>query len=292
MGKYNTVEQISHLSASSKLGVIGNPIAHSKSPQMQQAALDSAALPYRYIRILAEREQGAFENVIERCAEKGFIGLNVTIPFKEQAYAAASQRDALSELCGASNTLVKQEDGSWHACNSDGEGFKSAILDYFKLAISEQRILILGACGGAGRAIAAQCALDGSPRISLVNRPRPELAQLRDKLAAIAPESQIDALHFDSPELAEAIASSQLIINATSLGLKESDPLPIPSELLSSEHKIFDIVTHETPLIRAARAQGCACSSGESMLLWQGAIAFERWFGQQPNINAMRAALA
>ena len=286
---FHTAAELPGLGADVRLGVIGNPIAHSKSPQMQQAALDEAALPYRYVRLLADTEEGAFEQLLAALAERGFAGVNVTVPFKKRAFAAAVQADALSTLCGAANTLVRKAEG-WHCHNTDGPGFARAIQELCGRPLSELRIVLLGACGGAGSALAAQCALSHCRDLVLVNRPRLELAQLADKLSPHYGRS-IATCHFNTPELQAAVAEADLVVNATSLGLKEGDALPLPAEWLQPGQIVYDIVTHATPLQQAAAARGCTASDGLGMLLWQGAIAFEHWFGRLPSVELMRRAL-
>ena len=102
----------------------------------------------------------------------------------------------------------------------------------------------------------------------------------------------IATLHFDSPELPAALATADLVVNATSLGLHEGDPMPISPDWLSPGQMVYDIVTHDTALRRAAAARGCTAATGLGMLLWQGAIAFEHWFGRTPDVAAMRQGLA
>lgn len=276
-------------SAGIRLGVIGNPIAHSKSPQMQHAALAACGVSAAYVRLLAGTAAGDFEALLQQLAGLGFIGCNVTVPFKKQAYAAAVQADALSTLCGAANTLVRKEDG-WHCHNTDGPGFERAIAELSGQKLSELSIVILGACGGAGSALAAQCALSHCPQLTLINRPRPQLGALAAKLPPHS-KGSITTAHFNTPQADAAIRSAGLIVNATSLGLAEGDPLPVSPELLHAGQIVYDIVTHDTPLRRAAAQQGCLTDNGLGMLLWQGALAFEHWFGTLPPIAPMRAAL-
>lgn len=283
---FYTAEQLAELPADARLGVIGNPIAHSKSPQMQQPALDTAGIAARYVRLMAGTEEGAFEALLEQLARRSFIGVNVTVPFKKRAHDAAVSLAPLARLSGAVNTLVRREDG-WHGYNTDGPGFSRAIEECFGKPLRELRVLIMGACGGAGSALACQCALEQCPALTLVNRPRPELEQLATRMAAHT-TAPITTLHFDSQELPDAVAQADLIVNATSLGLHEGDPMPISTDLLCPGQCVYDIVTHETALHRAATARGCHAATGQGMLLWQGAIAFEQWFGQEPDIPAMR----
>lgn len=286
---FYTIDGLDGLPCNTRLGVIGNPIAHSKSPQMQQPALDAAGIGVRYARLLAATESGAFEALLDELARRGFIGVNVTVPFKKRAHDAAVALDPLAQLSGAVNTLVRREDG-WHGYNTDGPGFSRAVAEYFGRPLRELRVLILGACGGAGSALACQCALEQCPALTLVNRPRPELEQLAAKLKPHT-AAPVTALHFDSPELPAAVTQADLIVNATSLGLHEGDPMPLPPELLQPGQCVYDIVTHDTALRRAATARGCTATTGQGMLLWQGAIAFERWFGISPDTAAMRNGL-
>lgn len=282
--------EIASIPACARLAVIGKPIVHSKSPQMQQAALDAAGIDMRYIRIQGGLEENDLDHLLKDLHKAGFKGLNITVPFKKKAFQIAEERDALSELCQASNTLIPTATG-WKAVNTDGPGFEQALRESFQMELSEKRVLIMGACGGAGLALACQAALSRSPEIILVNRPRPELKELHAKLKACAPDCKISFCHFDSPEFYDAVQRAELIVNATSLGLDESDPMPFPADLLNASQALYDIVTHSTALAKAARGRACRCATGESMLLWQGAYAFEHWFAMMPHVDAMRQAL-
>lgn len=274
-----------------RLGVVGNPIAHSKSPQMQQAALDALGIKVSYVRLMAGTEEGAFEQLIRDLQRLGFIGANVTVPFKKRAYAMADEADELSRLSEAANTLV-WKDGRLCAHNTDGPGFSRAIEEFSGRKLSELRIVLLGACGGAGSALACQCALSRCPCLTLVNRPKPQMEELASKLRTVLPANAVRTEPFGSPTLQNAVEQADLIVNATSLGLTQSDAMPLPPAWLRAEQFVYDIVTHTTPLAQAARARGCRASNGLGMLLWQGALAFERWFGQLPPLTPMRLALS
>ncbi len=273
-----------------RLAVIGNPIAHSKSPQMQQAALDACCISSRYIRLFADTTDGAFEQCLQHLQDLSFIGCNVTVPFKKKAYAAAVKADALSSLCGAANTLVRKANG-WHCYNTDGPGFEKAIEELCGKTLQELSIVLLGACGGAGSALAAQCVLSGCRDLTLINRPRPELEEMAARLQPHA-GGKIHTAHFGTAEAEQLISSAQLIVNATSLGLHEGDALPINPQLLQNGQIVYDIVTHPTQLSKIATEKGCITGNGLAMLLWQGAYAFRHWFGMLPPIEPMRAALS
>lgn len=293
MSAYYTATDIGHLCTREQvtLGVIGNPIAHSKSPQMQQAALDAHGRPDRYVRLLAGTGEGEFEELLDLLSQHNFIGVNVTVPFKKKACALAVETDRLSALCGAANTLRRRSDGRWDAINTDGPGFATAIRELSGRTLSELNIVILGACGGAGSALATQCVLSDCRSLTLVNRPRPELAELIDKLR---PHNRgiLHSCHFHTEELRTAVAQADLVVNATSLGLREGEEMPLPPEWLQTGQIMYDIVTHDTPLQRAAAERGCRTDNGLAMLLWQGAYAYEYWFGDCPAIDLMRAALS
>ncbi len=277
-----------------RLAVVGNPITQSRSPQMQQAALDAMGINVSYGRILAGLNEGEFEFSICELNVLNYIGVNVTVPFKKRAFAMADRADALSTLCGASNTLKFTAEGK-EAFNTDGPGFGRAIEELCGRPLAGMKVLLLGACGGAGSALAAQCVLSGCPQLTLANRPRPELGEQVSRLAPYAAASgcSIRCAHMgDDSQLAAAVAEAELIVNATSLGLREGDPLPLDPAWLRPGQIVYDIVTHDTPLRRAAAARGCLASNGLGMLLWQGAFAFEHWFGTLPPIEPMRQALA
>lgn len=278
-------------SAPIRLGVIGNPIAHSRSPQMQQAALDADGRALRYVRLLCGTEGEDFSALLRRLADLHFIGANVTVPFKKQAYEACASTDSLSKLCGAVNTLRLNRDGSWEGFNTDGPGFSRAIQEKKTRPLASLRVLILGACGGAGSALACQCALEGCPALTLVNRPKPELSMMAERLAPLT-HGNIRCASFGDPALADRVTEAELIVNATSLGLREGDALPLDPALLRPGQYVCDIVPHDTPLRRAAEARGCLTDNGLGMLLWQGALSYEHWFGRLPDTNLMREALA
>ncbi|MDO4954644.1 MAG: shikimate dehydrogenase [Akkermansia sp.] len=272
-----------------RLAVVGNPIAHSRSPQMQLAALRAAGIPGTYVRVLAEREGDAFERTLSSLQRMGFCGLNVTVPFKRRAFAAADcSGDPLASLCGSCNTLAWRN-GCWVGWNTDGPGFARAISEWCGQELSELRIVLLGACGGAGSALACQCALAGCKHLTLVNRPKPALQELEQKLSPYAAVQAV-AVGEDDARRA-AVQQADLVVNATSLGLNEGDELPLPADWLTPRQWVYDIVPHPTPFQAAARERGCQAADGSAMLLWQGAYAFEKWFGSLPDTAAMQRAL-
>ena len=279
-------EQMPH----AKLAVIGFPIKHSASPQMHQAALDEAGIEANYIRV--EVEPGAVDEAFIEMERLGFTGCNVTVPHKLEAMDLCYELTADAEALGATNTILFK-DGKRVGHNSDGPGLAQAIREDFSKPLSELRILLLGAGGGAGRAIATQCAREGSPAIYLSNRTVEKLTPIVSDLKENYGAKEVIALSTSESDLIEAASKVDLIINATSLGLNESDPLPLPAAAIKSSHLVYDAIYNPavTPLLAAAKEAGAETSNGLSMLLHQGAISFAFWLGVTPNIAAMRKGL-
>ena len=281
-----------------RLAVIGHPVAHSASPAMQQAALDARGIPLRYVKI--DIEPGGVATAFQCMRELGFVGCNVTVPHKFDALAACDTVDPAAAELGAVNTVVFDEAGS-HGFNTDGPGFVRAIREEFAVDVRDLRVLVLGAGGGAGGAIATQCAREGCNQLVLVNRTAEKLTDLAGKLAARfrsdrleGPRDRLRVLALDDPRLREAVADSDLIVNCTSLGLRPGDPPPVPGNFLEPHQLVFDTIYQppRTNLLRDALQAGARFANGAAMLLHQGALAFEIWFGGEAPLAVMREALA
>ena len=164
-----------------RLAVIGHPVAHSSSPGMHQPALDALRIDARYIKV--DVPPGHVAEAFSRMKALGFIGCNVTVPHKFEALAACDHVHPEARSLGAVNTIRFEPDGL-HGFNTDGPGFVRAISDDFELPLSAFNVLIAGAGGGAGQAIATQCALQGVPSLVLVNRTLEKLGPLAERLRA------------------------------------------------------------------------------------------------------------
>lgn len=274
-----------------RLAVLGWPVAHSASPQMHQPALDAAGIDARYIRL--EVESGLIPVAFDRMRELAFIGCNVTVPHKTDAMAKCSWVHPDALVLGAVNT-VNFEDDLIRGFNTDGPGFARAIAEDFGLPLDMLTVAIAGAGGGAGQAIAAQCVLTGVKRLVMVNRTEEKLGPLVDRLMALGRGTEIIPTTFGSAELADLCRSCDLIVNTSSVGLKPCDPSILTESCLRPEHLVYDTIYQPpvTPLLASAGALGCRCSNGRSMLLHQGALAFQHWFPQCQPLAVMRAALA
>jgi shikimate dehydrogenase len=272
-----------------RLAVIGHPIAHSASPRMHQAALDAFGKDLRYIRL--DIEPGQVGEAFVRMRALGFIGCNVTVPHKLEAMANCEVHPDAQAL-GAVNTILFEE-GATRGFNTDGPGFARAVADEFGVDFSSLKIAIAGAGGGAGQAIATQACLSGVPRLVLVNRTAEKLGPLVAKLRSVSPKTQIIALSFDDPALAEHCLVSDLIVNASSVGLKSGDPSILPAACLRKGQLVYDTIYQPpvTPLLAMATSIGCKTGNGLSMLINQGALAFQHWFPGTGPLPFMKSAL-
>ena len=273
-----------------KLAVIGWPVAHSASPQMHQAALDALDIDARYIRL--EVPEGRTAVAFDRMRELGFIGCNVTVPHKLSAIAYCDEIDPTALRAEAVNTIRFAANASL-GFSTDGTGFYNAIKQEFGLRLDELDIAITGAGGGAGQAIAAKCVDSGVKRLVLINRTTSKLDKLIKHLESFNKCTEIIPLSFDSGDLERHCKASGLIVNTTSVGLKQGDPSILPDECLSDGQLVYDTIYKpaETPLLKLAAKKGAKTANGLSMLIQQGAISFTHWFpGTQP-LRHMQQAL-
>ena len=272
-----------------RLAVIGHPIAHSASPKMHQAALDAAGIDARYIRL--DIEPGRVGEAFERMRALGFRGCNVTVPHKLEAMEHCEVSDQARAL-GAVNTICFDGDRT-RGFNTDGPGFMSAIEDDFGVILTSLNVAIAGAGGGAGQAIATQCAMSGVGKLVVVNRSVEKLGPLVERLKNHGRDAEIIALSFEDPALAELCRSCDLIVNTSSVGLKTGDPSILPAGCLKPDHFVYDTIYQPpvTPLLAAANSLGCQTANGLSMLIHQGALAFQHWFPGSNPLPVMREAM-
>lgn len=269
--------------------VIGDPVAHSRSPEMQNAGLEALGLGrvYGKLRVMAD-EIGDFV----AWARLHLDGFNITVPHKERIIPFLDERDPVAELAGSFNT-VSCRGGKLIGCSTDGYGLENAVQEAFQLPLAGQRVLFLGT-GGAACATAFRFASRGVAHLMLVNRTKAKADELAARLRVAYPELPVDvAVPGDEAALREMIGSATLLIQATSLGLKDGDPLPMNPDLLLDrpDLPVFDTIYRPTPLLRFAEAHGMPAADGRWMLLHQGARSMEIWTGKQPPVAQMRAAL-
>lgn len=274
-----------------RLAVIGHPVAHSASPGLHQPALDAAGIEARYVRV--EVPPGRVGEAFDRMRALGFIGCNVTVPHKFEAMEACGEVHPEARSLGAVNTVRFDADLT-RGFNTDGPGFVRAINDDFGTTLSVLKVMIVGAGGGAGQAIATQCAMQGVEKLVVVNRTADKLGPLVNRLRALGLTSELRALSFDDPALREEALDCDLIVNTSSVGLKAGDPSILPPDCLRAGHFVYDTIYMPpvTPLLAAARERGCRTANGLSLLIHQGVLAFQHWFPQTDPLAVMKDAMA
>ena len=224
-------------------------------------------------------------------AALGFVGFNVTMPHKEATLTLVDELDETARLAGAVNTVVVGEGGLLRGLNTDGSGFVEACKEA-GVSFGGRRVLVLGA-GGAAAAIAVAVLREGASRLYVVNRTAHKAGELRVKLSRVALGAEVLTCSFD--EVAEVAEEAEVLVNATYLGMKERDALPLPVKSLTARKVVCDAVYlagRETELIRQAREAGARVVPGGRMLLYQGVQAQRVWTGREPNVEVMSDALA
>lgn len=259
-------------------GIFGDPITHSLSPAMQNAALRSLGEDACYHAFRVAEED--LEDALLGAAAMGFCGLNLTIPLKEKALELDFlQLDPLARAIGAVNT-VSFGPKSLTGYNTDGWGALLALQDA-GVKIRGKSVLIIGA-GGAARAIAYTLEQEGA-EISIANR---SLKRAEELAASVGAEG------FSLHDLERLVPQADIIINCTSVGMRAGDARLLEGGLLQSHQAVFDIVyNRETELLQDARAAGAVAVDGVMMLVYQGAKALEIWTGKKAPVDVMERAV-
>ena len=280
------------LSPPARLAVIGDPVAHSLSPEMHNPALRACGIDAQYVRLHLRPDE--FCAALPKLKALGFIGCNCTIPHKFMALEAVEEVHPDARRVGAVNTLIFRPDGTVFGRNSDAPGFLRTVREEFGREVKDLRILVPGAGGGAGAAVATVCAMEGCRELLLTNRTLEKVEQVAAGLIDLPGGSVTTVVPFTTDALAAVLPRVDLIVNCTSLGMNAGDPEIVPHSLLQPHHLIYDMVYKPliTPLVAAARAAGAQAINGIPMLLWQGVYAFEWWFDCKAPVEAMRAGLA
>ena len=265
--------------------LIGDPVEHSMSPVMHNTAYTKLGLDYVYIPFHVKPEELA--KAVEGLRALNVRGFNVTIPHKVAVIPWLDGLDPLAEKIGAVNTVVNT-DGELRGYNTDAKGFLKALLEH-GIKPKGKKIVVLGA-GGASRAITYIMAAKGA-RVTILNRQQ-ELDWAEDIALLIRKDLGKEVKVYELGQLADAIENTDLLVNATSVGMSPaSEASPVPAQLLSKVPAVIDIVYNplETRLLREAKAAGAKVIGGVDMLAWQGALAFEKWTGQTAPLDLMRA---
>ncbi len=266
-------------------GVIGTPIAHSKSPRLHRHWLKTYGINGYYIPMEVRAED--LEQVIRTLPKMGFVGINVTIPHKEKVLMLADQVTDRATLIGAANTLIFRPDGKIHADNTDGYGFMENLrrgAPNWNPAAGPAAVL---GAGGAARAVISALLDAGVPEILLTNRTRVRADKLKEDFG-----QRLRVV--DWVQAGNIIDDAALVVNTTSLGMVGKPELRVPLDGIDSKTVVTDLVYNplKTHLLQVAEEAGATAVDGLGMLIYQAVPGFERWFGQRPEVDsATRAAV-
>ncbi|UWQ53779.1 shikimate dehydrogenase [Leisingera caerulea] len=266
-------------------GVIGCPVAHSKSPQLHGHWLQTHGIAGHYVPMHVEPEDLA--ETIRTMPKMGFVGANVTIPHKEAVMDIADTVTDRAKLIGAANTLIFRDDGTILADNTDGYGFITNLHQGAPDWDPQSGPAVVLGAGGACRAVVASLLEAGVPEILLSNRTRERAEQLQEDFG-----NRIRVV--DWLQAGNAIEEGRLIVNTTSLGMVGKPRLRVPLDGLRSSAVVTDLIYAplKTSLLQTAEEAGCTVVDGLGMLLHQAVPGFERWFGRRPEVDdATRAAV-
>ncbi len=267
-------------------GIIGDPIEHTMSPVMHNAAFKNKGVDYVYLPFRVKKEE--LGKAIESMRALNIRGLNVTIPHKVAVLQFLDELDTLADKIGAVNTIVN-DDGVLRGYNTDATGFLQALLER-GIEPRGKSVVILGA-GGASRAISFILAERGSHLVILNRLLELDWAkELASRISQIFTR-EVEALELNKENLSRVLGKADILVNATSVGMiPDIDETPVDSDLLKPNLVVYDIVYNpiKTRLRREAEAAGATIVSGLDMLVWQGVIAFEKWTGVKAPVNLMK----
>ena len=264
------------------LCLIGSPVGHSGSPAMYNFSFQYHGLDDAYMAFDVKEDQA--EEAVKALRLLNVRGFNVTMPCKNVVAKLVDELSPAARIIGAVNTVVN-EDGRLIGHMTDGGGFVRNLREH-QVEVKDKKIVLLGA-GGAATAIAVECALEGAGAISIFNARDPFLDRARgtaEKLKEETPGCQVQVMALDEPDALRAeIASADILINATSVGMKPREDATLIEDvtLLRPGLVVADTVYNppETKLMRQAKEAGCKVIGGQGMLLWQGAIAYKLYTG-------------
>jgi shikimate dehydrogenase len=261
--------------------LIGDPVAHSSSPTIQNAAIRDLSLDGVYVALRTSLDEMA--GFVRGLAASGGGG-NITLPHKEKAATMVDVRSTAVKRTGACNTFWLQ-DGQIHGDNTDVEGFSRALEAFLGVPPEGQKVLMLGA-GGSARACLVALMDGGAEEVHLLNRTRDRARVVARRIGGARTRVLEDPRKADHQ-------SYDLVVNTTRLGLDPDDPLPFDLRRLGRAGAVMDLVylSRPTPFVEAARELGIRAADGAEMLIHQGAVSFERWWGRAPSLEVMRASL-
>ena len=276
------------------LALIGSPVGHSGSPAMYNYSFEKLGLDYAYVAF--DVKEDGVKQALEAMRLFNMRGMNVTMPDKVEAARYMDELSPAAQIIGAVNTIVN-ENGKLIGHMTDGEGFVSNLKDH-GVSIVGKKLVVAGG-GGAATAIQVQCALDGAKEITIFNKKDSFFERTlatAEKIKAAVSDCVVNVYDIDDEDkLREEIASADIFVNATIVGMKPMDDMSIIKDIsmLRPDLIVADIVYNpeETKLLKDAKAAGCTCVGGKGMLVWQGASAFKLYTGEEMPVEGVKKLL-
>jgi len=270
------------------LGIFGYPISHTLSPAMHNAVIKALGLDMVYLPF--EVKPSNLKEAINGIKSLGIIGVNITIPHKESVIRFLDDISEEARLVGAVNTIVNK-DRKLVGYNTDGSGYMASLKEELGFNPKSKRIIIIGA-GGAARGILAALATQKPKSITVANRTLSRAVSLIKAFKGKFRDTRFEAINLDDNMLKMSFNSVDLLINTTSVGMKQGKTLKIPLETLPKIAIVSDIIYNplETLLLKKAKKFGLTTHGGLGMLVHQGARSFKLWTGMDAPMNVMRKA--
>ena len=267
--------------------ILGNPVEHSKSPDMHNAAFVQLKINACYIPLEAKINE--IESICEMIRSGTISGSNVTIPYKEEIVQYVDVLTEEASIIGSVNTLYPRK-GKLIGDNTDGLGFQKSLFSDLGFDPESKRGVVLGA-GGASKAVTTKLCQGGIESLMIFDIDEKKAEELIDHLQKFNYKSSVDLI--SSNQINECSSNSDLIVNCTPIGMKDSDPLLISEEIFSNKHYVYDIVytPPETKLLNSAKHKGAKIINGMDMLAYQGAESFSIWENVPPPYEIMKKEL-
>jgi len=270
--------------------VLGHPIGHTLSPIMHNRSIQSLGLDAIYLAFDVAPDY--LMSVLKSMRQMGFGGVNLTVPLKEVAFRGVDEHARSAELARSVNTIEFLADGRIKGHSTDGDGFVAALKESFGLSLQGLSVFVLG-CGGAGRAVAITCAVEGAAQITVSDIEQSRIDAVMDEIRRLAPAVEVRSAGTAAAGWSAASRTASLVIQATPVGMKTTDVPLLAADAFRAGQMLFDLIymLPSTGIMAEAATAGARTANGLGMLLHQGARSFEIWTGQKPDVEAMRRAL-
>ena len=262
-------------------GVIGDPISHSRSPMLHGFWLDQYGIDG--VLVPLQVSSADLTDAVHALPKLGFAGANVTIPHKETVLSLMDKVDTAAQIIGAVNMITVREDGFLYGQNTDGFGFIENLRQQTSWVSKGKNVVVLGA-GGAARGVIYALAVDGTKKITIINR---TISKAEKLVSDLGPHIEAEINSTDWSELAVHLKTADLLVNTTSLGMAGAPELDVPLDVLSATSTVCDIVyvPLETDLLKRSKTLGLKTCEGLGMLIHQARPAFRSWFGREPDVS-------